>query len=50
MLVDKKEGKVMEENRKGFILPISKAANGGGKEGNTKCEFYDFLRRTTEPP
>ena len=40
----------MEANRKGFILPITEAAHGGGHEGNTKCEFYDFLRRTTESP
>ena len=46
----KKERKAMEANRKGFILPIAEAAHGGGHEGNTKCEFYDFLHRTTESP
>jgi mannose-6-phosphate isomerase-like protein (cupin superfamily) len=40
----------MEGKQKGFILPIEKAAHGGGVEGNLKTEFYDFLRRSTEPP
>ena len=34
---------------KGFILPKKKAARGGGVEGNTGMEFYDFLRRSNEP-
>ena len=34
---------------KGFILPKNKAAHGGGVEGNTGMEFYDFLRRPNEP-
>ena len=40
----------MAETQNGFILPKKKAAHGGGVEGNTATEFYDFLRRTTEPP
>jgi Cupin domain. len=40
----------MKENRKGFILPIVKASHGVPPEGNSKVEFYDFLRRTTESP
>jgi len=39
----------MEGEQKGFILPKKKAVHGGGMEGNTATEFYDFLRRTTEP-
>ena len=40
----------MEGPQKGFILPKNKAAHGGSMEGNTRTEFYDFLRRATEPP
>jgi mannose-6-phosphate isomerase-like protein (cupin superfamily) len=39
----------VEDEQKGFILPKKKAAHGGGVEGNIATEFYDFLRRTTEP-
>ncbi len=38
----------MAETQNGFILPKNKAAHGGGVEGNTATEFYDFLARSTE--
>jgi mannose-6-phosphate isomerase-like protein (cupin superfamily) len=38
----------MAETQNGFILPKKKAAHGGGVEGNTATEFYDFLARSTE--
>ena len=40
----------MEETRKGYIMPIKKVAPGSAPEGNSKTEFYDFLRRETEKP
>jgi mannose-6-phosphate isomerase-like protein (cupin superfamily) len=40
----------MEETRKGYILPIKKITFGAAPEGNSKTEFYDFLRRETERP
>ena len=40
----------MVAKRKGFIMPVTEAAHGGGHEGSTKVEFYDFLRRSAEPP
>ena len=39
----------MAETQNGFILTKNKAAHGGGVEGNTATEFYDFLApRSTE--
>jgi mannose-6-phosphate isomerase-like protein (cupin superfamily) len=40
----------MKEYGKGFILPIKKAHHGVPPEGNSKVDFYDFLRRNTESP
>jgi len=35
----KRGEKLWKQTEKDFILPIAKAAHGGGHEGNTKCEF-----------
>ena len=36
--------------RKGYILPIKKAAHGGGYEGSSNVEFFNFLGRSNETP
>jgi mannose-6-phosphate isomerase-like protein (cupin superfamily) len=40
----------MADTRKGYIMTIKRAPHGGGPEGNTNVEFYDFIRRDTEKP
>jgi len=40
----------MAIKRKGYIMPIKKAARGGGHEGSSNVEFFNFLGRSNETP
>ena len=40
----------MAIKRKGYIMPIKKAAQGGGHEGSSNVEFFNFLGRSNETP
>ena len=40
----------MALKKKGYIMPIKKAAHGESHEGSSNIEFFNFLGRSNETP